>query len=189
MKAVLHKMNFKCRQWINRGWMMIRKMYWRIQGVSIGKDTTILGFHAKWPHTISIGNRCLIERGVYFKHDCPYTPGKAFVIGEQVFIGSHCEFNIKSSIHIGDYSMIASGCRFADFDHGIEKQQLIGFQKAVVAPIVIGKDVWIGFNAVVLKGVTIGDGAIVAAGAVVTKSIPPYEIWGGVPAKKIGERK
>jgi acetyltransferase-like isoleucine patch superfamily enzyme len=34
----------------------------------------------------------------------------------------------------------------------------------------------------------IGDGVVVGAGAVVTKSIPDYEIWVGVPARKIGER-
>jgi len=54
--------------------------------------------------------------------------------------------------------------------------------------VVIGRDVWIGCHVVVLPGVTIGDHAVVAAGAVVTKSIPSGEMWGGVPAKKIGER-
>ena len=39
-----------------------------------------------------------------------------------------------------------------------------------------------------MSGVTIGRGAVVAAGAVVTKDIPPYEVWGGVPAKKIKDR-
>ena len=34
----------------------------------------------------------------------------------------------------------------------------------------------------------IEDGAIVAAGSVVTKNIKKYEIWGGVPAKKISTR-
>ena len=37
----------------------------------------------------------------------------------------------------------------------------------------------------ILKGVTIGEGAIISAGAVVNKDVPPYEIWGGVPARKI----
>ena len=59
----------------------------------------------------------------------------------------------------------------------------------VAAPVVLRDHVWIGANAVILKGVEIGRGAVVAAGAVVTKNIPPNEIWGGVPAKKIGERK
>ena len=40
----------------------------------------------------------------------------------------------------------------------------------------------------ILSGIIIGDGAIIACGAVVTKNIPPYEIWGGVPAKKIKNR-
>lgn len=54
--------------------------------------------------------------------------------------------------------------------------------------IVIGNDVWIGYEAVILAGVTIGDGAIIGAHAVVTKSVPPYVIVGGVPAKPIKKR-
>lgn len=57
------------------------------------------------------------------------------------------------------------------------------------APIVIGEDVWIAAGAVVLKGTTIGRGAVVAANAVVTRDVADYEIVGGVPAKRIGERR
>ena len=57
-----------------------------------------------------------------------------------------------------------------------------------VAPPQIGDEVWIGARSIILRGVEIGDGAVIAAGAVVTKSIPSREIWGGVPAKKIGIR-
>lgn len=49
----------------------------------------------------------------------------------------------------------------------------------------IGHDVWIGLGAIILKGVEIGNGAIIAAGSVVTKSVPPYAIVGGNPAKFI----
>jgi acetyltransferase-like isoleucine patch superfamily enzyme len=58
----------------------------------------------------------------------------------------------------------------------------------VESVIVLGDDVWIGANVVVLKGATIGHGAIVAAGSVVSKAIPPFEIWGGVPARKLLDR-
>ena len=44
---------------------------------------------------------------------------------------------------------------------------------------------WIGCNVTLLSGVTIGRGSTVAAGAVVSKSMPPYCICGGVPAKII----
>ena len=54
--------------------------------------------------------------------------------------------------------------------------------------IIIGNDVWIGSNVLILGGCEIGDGAIIAAGSVVTMSVPPYQIWGGVPAKFIRNR-
>lgn len=52
----------------------------------------------------------------------------------------------------------------------------------------IENDVWCGANVTILKGVTIGRGSVVAAGAVVTKSFPPYNIIGGVPAKLLKMR-
>lgn len=54
-----------------------------------------------------------------------------------------------------------------------------------IAPVTIEDDVFIGAKCIILKGVTIGKGSIIAAGSVVTKSIPPFEIWGGNPAKII----
>lgn len=53
---------------------------------------------------------------------------------------------------------------------------------------IIENDVWIGQDVTIARGVTIGNGAIIAAGALVTKSVPPYEIWGGSPAKLIRPR-
>lgn len=54
--------------------------------------------------------------------------------------------------------------------------------------VVIGNDVWIGSRVTILAGNTIGDGAVIAAGAVVVGDVEPYSIYGGVPAKKIGQR-
>ena len=51
--------------------------------------------------------------------------------------------------------------------------------------VIIEEDVWCGANVVILKGVTIGRSSIIAAGSVVTKSVPPYSIVAGVPAKVI----
>ena len=51
--------------------------------------------------------------------------------------------------------------------------------------IIVGEDAWIGCNVTLLYGAVIGRGATIAAGAVVTKEVPPYSIWGGVPAKHI----
>lgn len=54
--------------------------------------------------------------------------------------------------------------------------------------IIIGNDVWIGLNVSIMGGITISDGAIIAAHSVVTKDVPPYAIYGGIPAKLIKYR-
>ncbi len=48
---------------------------------------------------------------------------------------------------------------------------------------VVGNDVWIGREATIMPGTTIGDGAIVGAQSVVTRSVPPYAIVAGNPAR------
>lgn len=52
-------------------------------------------------------------------------------------------------------------------------------------PVQIGNDVWIGSGAKILPGISIGDGAVIGAGAIVTKDVEPFEVIGGVPAKRI----
>lgn len=62
-----------------------------------------------------------------------------------------------------------------------EKDKPDGYDQDVV----VEEDVWIGSNVTLLSGVTVGRGTTVAAGAVVSKSMPPYCVCGGVPAKVI----
>ena len=54
--------------------------------------------------------------------------------------------------------------------------------------IIIGHDVWIGDHAVIMSGVRIGNGAIIGEKAVVAKSIPPYAIAVGNPARVVKYR-
>jgi maltose O-acetyltransferase len=60
---------------------------------------------------------------------------------------------------------------------------------AEVAPVTIEDDVWIGMATIILPGVTIGTGAVVGAGSVVTRSIPPYAVSAGNPARVIRDRR
>lgn len=189
MRYFIQQGSFVVRfRYLSKFTAQLRNARYAFQGMRIGKSTFLPRINVTWPHQVSLGNKCKIEPGVYFKFVGIWRPGPAIVLGDNVFIGSGCEFNIHHEISIGDDSLIASGCRFIDHDHGILPGELIRLQKPKGKAIKIGKNVWLGYNAVILKGVEIGDGAVVAAGAIVTKSILPMEIWGGVPAKKIGMR-
>ena len=186
----LYKVFFRFRHSILKHFASFcRIQIYRVQGLRIGKKSYLSKVQITWPHKISIGSNCTIESGIYFKYDGIGEPGIAIQIEDNAFLGAGCEFNIRKSIRVGSDCLIASGCKFIDHDHGIALNQVMRVQIGPESSISIGDNVWLGANVVVLKGVTIGNGAIVAAGAVVTKSILSNEIWAGVPAKKIGERK
>ena len=52
----------------------------------------------------------------------------------------------------------------------------------------IGHDVWIGQSATLARGISLGTGCVVGAGSVVTKSVPPYAVVAGNPARMIRMR-
>lgn len=49
--------------------------------------------------------------------------------------------------------------------------------------VIIGNDVWIGAGSTILSGVEVGSGAVIGAGSIVTRSVPPYAIISGNPAR------
>ncbi|EWY42572.1 acetyltransferase [Skermanella stibiiresistens SB22] len=49
----------------------------------------------------------------------------------------------------------------------------------------VGNDVWIGEGVFLRRGIKIGDGAIIASRSVVVSDVPPFSIFGGIPAKLI----
>jgi acetyltransferase-like isoleucine patch superfamily enzyme len=165
-----------------------RRLWFSILGMRIGKGTLIPPIFVSWPHQVTIGANCSLEHEINFKYDGIWKNENSIKIKDRVFIGSGTEFNIQHGITIGNDCLIASGCRFIDHDHGIVKGELMRLQPCPGKEIIIEDDVWIGANVIILKGVSIAKGAIIAAGAVLNKSVPAYEIWGGIPAKKIGER-
>lgn len=55
-----------------------------------------------------------------------------------------------------------------------------------IVPTVVRKGASIGANATLICGIEIGVYAMVAAGAVVTRSVEPYRLVAGNPARPIG---
>lgn len=120
--------------------------------------------------------------------------------GRGVTIGAHCHISSFSHINGGGGSVVFephSGCAsgvkvvggMPDLDYlYISAADPAEFQHAVRRKTVIGRYALLCTNAVILPGVTIGEGAVIGAGAVVTKDVPAWEIWAGVPARRIGQR-
>jgi len=102
-------------------------------------------------------------------------------IGRRVQINSAILAD-SNLIEIGDDTIIGGDVTLVA--HAAERGHLVAER------IRIGKGVTVGLMAVIFPGCEIGDGAVIAAGAVLQKGtkIAPGEIWGGVPARRIGKR-
>jgi len=144
-----------------------------------------------------------------FDRDCLGTLGSNSIIEYPIHIESpndvHVYENarIRNNVHIinapGEkvtikkYSVIAGNVTICTNSHrstvGIP-QFLLGASHIndKSADVIIEEDVWVGTNATIMAGVTLGRGCIVGAGSIVTKSVPPYALVVGSPAKIIAKK-
>jgi maltose O-acetyltransferase len=99
----------------------------------------------------------------------------------RIVIGDHVMFGPNVSIRGGNHRFDIPGLYVDEVtDHMKRPEDDLG--------VVIEDDVWIGGGATILHGVTIGRGSIIGAAAVVTKSVPPYSVAAGNPARVIRPR-
>lgn len=106
-------------------------------------------------------------------------------IGNECFIGRDVRLELHENITLGNNVVVNDGCLLLTGSHDINCPNW----SHVKAPIVIEDYAWIAMNSILLPGVTIGRGAVVGAGAVVTKSVPPYKVVAGNPARIVKERQ
>ena len=116
--------------------------------------------------------------------------------GGEITIGNNCSFSPFTIVYghgkgtkIGNNVLVAAHTLIIPANHNFSSVHLNINQQGINSKgIIIEDNVWIGAGCKILDGVTIGTGSIVAAGSVVNKSIEPYSIVAGVPAKKIKSR-
>jgi acetyltransferase-like isoleucine patch superfamily enzyme len=165
----------------------LRAFRWRFKLAVLGESVWIdksVEF-MRFPSNISVFDGVVIKEGARV---CACNEQAKVEIGKRTTIGYHTFIFASSNISIGDDCLIAPFVYLVDSDHAIQAGVNINSQANSSQAITIGNDVWLASNVTILKGVTIADGAVVAANSLVNKDIGPNEIWGGSPAKKIGDR-
>lgn len=142
---------------------VVRKFVYKyILHMTIGKKTVIYyGLEARSPWNITIGDNSII--------------------------GDHAILDARNGISIGDSVNLSTGVWIWTEQHNINSPTFdVNGQKL---PVVIKNHAWVSSRTNILPGSVVEEGTVIAAGAVLTGiNTKSFSIYGGVPAKYIGQR-
>ena len=173
--------------------IVIRRRYSLLQAIkqkgniSIGEGTNISSKSHIYldGDYMTIGKNTIIHEFTYLR-----LYGGFIKIGDNCSINPFCVIYGHGGLRIGNNVRIAAHCTIIPANHIYSDTSVpIAEQGETMIGITIQDDVWIGTGVRILDGVEIGEGCVIAAGAVVNKSIPPYSVAAGIPAKIIKMRK
>lgn len=137
----------------------------------IGQGTRIWAFVNVQPGA-RIGSGCNICDGSFVE--------KGAVIGKNVTIKHHVA--VFDGVVIEDDVFIGSNVAFINDRYPRSHRS----DAWIMERSIIRKGATVGSNAVILCGVTVGEYALIGAGSVVTRSVRPFEIVRGNPARRKG---
>src|SRR3982750_212037 len=87
-------------------------------------------------------------------------------------------------ISLGRAALVSQGAHLCAGTHDISSATF----QLTARPIVIGAQAWIAAEAFVGPGVEVGEGAVLGARGVAFRSLDPWMVYGGNPAKAIKRR-
>lgn len=140
------------------------------ESANVGTGTRVWAFAHVLPGA-KLGADCNICDHVFVENDV--------VLGDRVTV--KCGVQLWDGMRVEDDVFIGPNATFTNDRFPRSKQYPERF-----ATTTIGRGASIGANATILPGLRIGQFAMIGAGAVVTRSVPPYAIVVGNPARIVG---
>lgn len=137
---------------------------------------------------IRLGSNVIIDDFVFIYATAP------MFIGSYVHIASFCSITGGGVVVMEDFSGLSSGVRIIsgseDFLGGGLTNPTVpeAFRRVHRSYVRIGRHAIIGANAVIFPGVTVAEGCAVGAGALVNRSLAPWGVCVGSPARRVKTR-
>ncbi len=195
-------------------WKVAEAKYRAMQGSNEKTNIKSISTFFSEEELKNVGLKCYGENVKISRNAVLYNPD-LLEVGNNVRIDDFT--TISGKVILGDYIHIAQFCGLYGGTEGIFMDDFSGLSSKVIIyatsndysgesmtnptvpekykptdknmPVHIGKHVVIGAASVILPGITIGEGSAVGSMTMVIKSLDPWGIYAGSPAKRIKERK
>jgi maltose O-acetyltransferase len=130
-----------------------------------------------------VGERTHIEQGIQIQNAIGGGCSN-LQLGNNVYIGPGCLFDLASSIIIEDEVALSAQVSLVTHADVADRPLAYHFPRKE-GPIVIRRGTWIGVNTTILHGITIGQCSVVGAMSLVNRDIPDKVVACGIPCKVV----
>lgn len=158
------------------------------ESVVISEYCVLDGRSEKDVLALEVGDRSILSNNVMLScKNGSITVGKDVGLNAQTIIQS----TTGNAVTIGDNCVIGQRCLvIGGGNYDISNRNDLIRTSPIVddGGVTVENNVWLGANVSVLGGVTVGQGSVAGTGAVVSRSVPPFSVCLGVPAKVVRER-
>lgn len=195
--------------------MLLRKIFWPKMFRKCGRGTVFgAGVVVRHPGKISLGENVVISEHCVLdgRHSDDI---EAIAIGDntimsnnvmlsckngRISVGANVGINAQSIIQstfgngvtIGNDCVIGQRCfLIGGGNYHVENPEGLIREQEILddGGVEVETNVWLGAHVTVLGGVKIGQGSIGAAGSVISKSVEPFSVCMGVPARVVRNRR
>ncbi len=90
-----------------------------------------------------------------------------------------------AEVYLGLHAIVSQQAYLCTATHDVDD---CGFP-IITSPISVGQYAWVCARASVLPGVTIREGAVLGLGSVASKNLEAWQVYAGIPARRIRQRE
>lgn len=194
--------------------LALRKMFWPRMFRSCGRGTVFgYGVVVRQPAKIELGDSVVVSEYCILDGRSSAT-GSSIRLGDRSILSNNVMLSCKdgsisigqdvginaqtiiqstsgNSVEIGDDCVIGQRCLIiggGSYDISDTKRLTRISPIRDDGGIVLEGNVWLGANVSVLGGVTVASGSVAGAGALLSRSVPPFSLCLGIPAKVVRKR-
>jgi len=153
--------------------------------VTIGDNSTLI---ARGEGGIFLDDNVVVNDRVYLDTESAQTG--YIVVGKNVYLGTGTTLFGHVGLEIGDFTLFAQNITITPYSHIFDNPgATIITQGGHMEKVVIGRDCYLGMGVCVMYSGSIGEGSVIGAHSTVVKSIPPFSVAVGTPARVIKKRE